>query len=148
MAATLQLPARMPKQMREKDYVALASFRHALREFEAFSEDEARKAGLPPQQHQALLAIRGFGSKAGMTVGDLARHFLLRPHTAVGLVNRLVRAGLVKRKPDPGDRRRVLLTLTPRADRALIALSMTHLAEIRRKAPQLNELLNQLSADL
>ena len=60
----------------------------------------------------------------------------------------LVRAGLVKRKPDPDDRRRVLLTLTPRADRVLIALSMTHLAEIRRQAPQLNELLNQLSADL
>jgi DNA-binding MarR family transcriptional regulator len=140
--------ARLPKRMREKDYVALASFRRALRTFLAFSEEEARKAGLPPRQHQTLLAIRAFGSKKGITVGDLASHLLLKPHTAVGLVDRLVRAGLVRRVPDPDDRRRVFLTLTAAAEEKLKALSVTHLAEIRRSAPELNKLMRQLAAGL
>jgi DNA-binding MarR family transcriptional regulator len=132
----------------EKDYVALASFRRSLRDFLAFSEQAARQAGLTPQHHQALLAIRGFGSEKGMSVGDLAHHLLLKHHTAVGLADRLVRAKLVVRTLDAADRRRVLLTLTAKAERALRKLSSTHRSEIRRNAPQLIRLLRQLSKQL
>lgn len=134
-----------PKQMTQKDYAALAAFRQSLRVFLSFSEDAARKAGLPPQQHQALLAIRGFGWDRGITVGDLAGHLLLKHHTAVGLVDRLVRARLVVRTPDVRDRRRVLLTLTAKGDKALTALSAAHLMEMRRNAPELVELIRRFS---
>jgi len=134
--------------MDEKDYVALASFRRSLRGFLAFSEQAARGAGLTPQQHQAILAIRGFSSRLGMTVGDLAAHLLLKHHTAVGLVDRLVRARLVVRKPDSRDRRRVLLTLAPEATRALETLSAQHLIEMRRNAPELIKLLRHVQAKL
>jgi DNA-binding MarR family transcriptional regulator len=133
------------KQMTQKDYAALAAFRQSLRVFLSFSEDAARKAGLPPQQHQALLAIRGFGADRGITVGDLAGHLLLKHHTAVGLVDRLVRARLVVRTPDVRDRRRVLLTLTAKGDKALTALSAAHLMEMRRNAPELVELIRRFS---
>jgi DNA-binding MarR family transcriptional regulator len=133
------------KQMTQKDYAALAAFRQSLRVFLSFSEDAARKAGLPPQQHQALLAIRGFGADRGITVGDLAGHLLLKHHTAVGLVDRLVRARLVVRTPDVRDRRRVLLTLTTKGDKALTALSAAHLMEMRRNAPELVELIRRFS---
>lgn len=136
------------RPMDEKDYVALASLRRSLRNFLAFSEQAARRAGLTPQHHQAILAIRGFGSEKGMTVGDLARHLLLKHHTAVGLADRLVRAKLVVRTIDARDRRRVLLTLTGKADRALTKLSSTHRSEIHRNAPQLIRLLGQLSKQL
>ena len=138
--------AMQPKQMTQQDYAALAAFRRSLREFQAFSEDAARTAGLTPQQHQALLAIRGFGADRGITVGDLAHHLLLRHHTAVGLVDRLVRASLVVRTHDEGDRRRVLLTLTARADKVLTKLSATHLMEMRRNAPELVKLIRRFSA--
>ena len=42
------------------DYKALAQFRFQLRKFLSFSEAAAHQAGLTPQQHQALLAIKGF----------------------------------------------------------------------------------------
>jgi hypothetical protein len=42
------------------DYVALAEFRYALRHFLYFSQSAAGAAGLRPQQHQALLAIKGY----------------------------------------------------------------------------------------
>jgi DNA-binding MarR family transcriptional regulator len=138
--------AMQPKQMTQQKYAALAAFRRSLREFQAFSEEAARKAGLPPQQHQALLAIRGFGADRGITVGDLARHLLLKHHTAVGLADRLVRGKLVVRTHDESDRRRVLLTLTTRADRVLTKLSATHLMEMRRNAPELVKLIRRFSA--
>lgn len=129
----------------QQDYATLASFRRSLRIFLAFSEDAARKAGLPSQQHQAILAIRGLAPQAGMTVNDLADHLLLKPQTAVELVDRLEDAGLVRRERDEADRRRVLLSLTARANRLLAKLSAAHLAQIRRDAPQLIALLRDVA---
>lgn len=129
----------------QQDYATLASFRRSLRIFLAFSEDAARKAGLPSQQHQAILAIRGLAPEAGMTVNDLAEHLLLKPQTAVELVDRLEDARLVRRARDKLDRRRVLLSLTAKANRLLEKLSAAHLAQIRRDAPQLIALLRDVA---
>ncbi|HZR89341.1 MAG TPA: MarR family winged helix-turn-helix transcriptional regulator [Bradyrhizobium sp.] len=129
----------------QRDYATLASFRRSLRIFLAFSEDAARNAGLPSQQHQAILAIRGLAPEAGMTVNDLAEHLLLKPQTAVELVDRLEDAGLVRRERDEVDRRRVLLSLTAKANRLLEKLSAAHLAQIRRDAPQLIALLRDVA---
>jgi DNA-binding MarR family transcriptional regulator len=130
-----------------RDYATLASFRRSLRIFLAFSEDAARKAGLPPQQHQAILAIRGLAPDTGMTVNDLAEQLLLKPQTAVELVDRLEDAGLVRRERDEVDRRRVFLTLTAKANRILEKLSAEHLAQIRRDAPQLIALLREVAQE-
>ena len=146
MTTNQQLPAGPMDDLDDDDYKALASFRHSLRSFFAFSEDAARKVGLPPQQHQAILAVRSLSTGRGATVGSVANHLLLKPHTAVGLIDRLVRGDLLVRIQDQEDRRRVLLTLTPKANEALRALSAIHLTEIRRNAPELIDLLRQLSA--
>jgi DNA-binding MarR family transcriptional regulator len=127
------------------DYAALASFRRSLRIFLAFSSDAARDAGLTPQQHQAILAIRGLAPTSEVTVNDLAEHLLLKPQTAVELVDRLEEAGLVQRKRAAEDRRRVLLSLTARAEILLAPLSKAHLAQIGRDAGQLIELLERMS---
>jgi DNA-binding MarR family transcriptional regulator len=126
----------------DADYAALAAFRRSLREFVNFSETAARAAGLTPQQHQALLAIRGATSV--MTVGDLAVSLQLRPHSALELVDRLAAAGLVERRPGETDRRRVELALTAEAESTLADLSAAHLAELRHRRTLLRELLDQL----
>jgi DNA-binding MarR family transcriptional regulator len=140
-------PSQTHAVMDESDYRNLALFRKALRSFLAFSEQAARKAGLTPQQHQAVLVIRGFGSERGVTIGDLASHLLLKPQTVVGLVDRLVEANFVARVPDADDRRRVLLKLTAKAEKILKELSADHLSEIRGDAPRLINLLRDLSIE-
>jgi DNA-binding MarR family transcriptional regulator len=105
-----------PRPISKGDYEALAGFRYALRHFLHFSQSAARAAGLTPQQHQALLAIKGNPFRDDVTVGELADHLLLRHHSVVELVNRLARLGLVHRKADPGDGRRVLVALTAKAE--------------------------------
>jgi DNA-binding MarR family transcriptional regulator len=127
----------------DADYEALAAFRRGLRGFLAFSEAQARTAGLTPQQHQALLAIRGRPSRT-LTVGELADDLILKPHSALELADRLVGAGLVNRNADPSDRRRVALTLTPRAEELLAALSAAHLAELERQRELLGKLMDRL----
>jgi DNA-binding MarR family transcriptional regulator len=126
----------------DADYHALAAFRRALREFSAFSESAARAAGLTPQQHQALLSIRGHGGP--MSVGALAEELLIRPNSALELAGRLVKAGLINRTAATDDRRRVDLTLTEKAEGLLTELSATHVAELRRRRPLLEDLLARL----
>jgi len=130
-------------QLKDEDYEALAMFRHALRRFLAFSESAAQEAGLTPQQHQALLVIRGSPNHA-ISVGELAEQLLIRHHSAVELADRLSHAELLRREADLADRRRVRLVLTPRAERLLTELSATHREELRRLRPMLVKLLASL----
>ena len=125
----------------DADYERLAEFRYLLRHFLLFSEGAAEEAGLTAQQHQALLAIKGFGQKKTMTTGDLAERLGIRPHSAVGLIDRLLSNALVKRQTGSEDRRQVLLTLTPKAEKLLAQLSAAHRDELERLAPLLQTLL-------
>jgi DNA-binding MarR family transcriptional regulator len=127
------------------DYERLAEFRYLLRQFLIFSEEAAERAGLTAQQHQALLAIKGFGDAKPMTVGDLAGRLGVKHHSAVGLVDRLLAKSLVRRQAGVRDRRQVMLRLTPQAERLLARLSAAHRAELERLAPLLQTLLAHFS---
>ena len=129
--------------MEDVNYRVLADFRYALRGFMRFSERAAERVGLTPQQYQALLAVRAEAAD-GMTVGLLAERLMLRPHSASGLADRLVRLDLLSRNAASNDRRKVSLMLTPKAEALLQALSASHRAELRRLRPLLSELLDRV----
>lgn len=131
------------KPLGDSDYAALASFRHAIRRFQAFSEAKAVEVGLTPQQHQALLAIRGCDPDEA-TVGHVAERLILKPHSATGLVHRLEALALVTREAAMHDRRRSLLRLTPKAFALLDELSAIHREEIQRLRPLFAEVFAQL----
>ncbi len=133
----------MDDELDEEDYAALAGFRFELRRFLQFSEQAARSAGLTPQQHQALLAIRAAGN-AELLVGALAERLLLRPHSTSEMVQRLVDQGLVSRHQTEGDGRQVRIELTGRARGILASLSIAHRTELRRLRPLLQRLLEAL----
>ncbi len=133
---------RKEKPLSLRDYRALAEIRHGMRQFLEFSADAAGAAGLTPAQHQALLAIKGM--KGPVTVGALADWLGIKPHSAVGLTDRLMRLKLVARSRDAQDRRRVRLLLTSRAERKLAVLSRVHRAELRRFSQMMAPLLQVL----
>ena len=130
--------------LRKADYEILAEFRHLLRRFTSFSESAAHEAGLTPQHHQALLAIKGFPGREQITIGELAERLNVRHHSVVGLVDRLVSQDLCRRRADPTDRRRVLVELTGRAEDVLADLTLAHRDELRQVAPLLRALLTNL----
>lgn len=127
----------------DSDYAALASFRAELRRFLRFSEEEARDAGLTVQQYQALLAIRAAPERS-MLVGELATELGIRPHSATELVDRLSRLDLIERGMSGGDRRRVLVSLTPKAGELLLSLAGSHRNELQRVRPLLLDLMGRL----
>lgn len=131
----------MAGEVKDEDFRALANFRYELRLFLSFSKKAARNVGLTTQQHQALLAIRGFGTN-GLGVGELADRLLLRPHSASELVDRLQRVGLIKRASFDQDKRQVRVVLTEEAEIKLARLSHIHREELRRIGPVLNEVLS------
>jgi DNA-binding MarR family transcriptional regulator len=115
----------------------LAELRHQIRRFLHFSERAARAAGVEPQQHQLLQAVKGLPEGELATVGTLAERLQLRPHSVVGLVDRLAERGLVQRRKDDHDRRQVLIELTPDGERLLRDLTLHHRAELRAAGPRL-----------
>ncbi len=133
------------KQPSKSHYEMLAAFRYALRQFHHFSEEAAHASGITPQQHQALLAIKGFPGRDCVTVGELAERLQLRHHSAVGLIDRLVAEKLVARAPSALDRRQVFVQLTRRGENVLERLSAAHTEQLKRMGPELILRLKQLA---
>jgi len=133
------------KQLSKSQYELLAAFRYALRQFLHFSEEAARAAGITPQQHQALLAVKGFPGRDCVTVGELAERLQLRHHSAVGLVDRMVAERLAARAPSAQDRRQVYVQLTTRGQNVVERLSSAHSEQLKRIGPELILWLKQLA---
>lgn len=130
--------------MEDADYRALAGFRFELRKFMAFSRKAAERVGLKPQQYQALLAIRSREGGQPVTATILAEELFIGLSTAVELLDRLEAQDLITRRPWEADRRRVVVELTPAAQRILKSLAATHRDELREQVPALMSLLSQM----
>jgi DNA-binding MarR family transcriptional regulator len=112
------------------DFESIATFRYAIRRFLRFSEQAARAEGLTPQQHQLLLAIKGFPGRDSATVSELADRLQMRQHSMVGLIDRTVAQGYVKRQQGQVDRRQVFVSLTPTGEAKLEQLAQHHRREL------------------
>ena len=128
----------------DADYATLADFRSALRKFLRTSEEIALSLGLTAQQHQALLAIRGFPGGTPPTISQLAARLHVRHNSAVGLVNRLARQRLARRKHSQLDHRQVHVELTARGSAMLDKLTHSHRIELRRIGGEISRLLGEL----
>jgi len=129
------------------DYHALAEIRYQIRRFLHFSEQAAREAGLVPQQHQLLLALKGLPAGRKATISEVAGRLQLQHHSTVELIDRLVERGLIARLRDDIDRRRVIIQLTPQGEQLLVNLSLLHCTELQTAGPALVRALRPLLAD-
>jgi DNA-binding MarR family transcriptional regulator len=133
-----------PPALGDAEYRALADFREAVRQFLAFSDAGALEQRVTSQQHQALLAIRGQGENGVMSVGEIAERLGVQNHSAVGLVARMVERGLVARRVDGSDRRRVLVTLRPEGLAVLDRISSRNIGQHEAMARRLAEVRRRL----
>lgn len=134
----------MVKKPNQPDFHAMAELRYQIRKFLRFSENAARQAGIEPQQHQLLLAIRGLPEELKPTIGVLAERMQLQHHSTVELIDRLVDRGFVCRLRATDDRRQVLVKLTHDGEEFLKGLSLHHLQELQSAGPKFVKILENL----
>src|ERR687892_1594231 len=128
----------------QPDFKAMAELRYQIRRFLRFSENAARQAGIEPQQHQLLLAIRGLPDGVTPTIGALAERMQLQHHSTVELIDRLVERGFLFRLRATDDRRQVLVKLTHDGEEFLKKLSFHHLQELQSAGPKFVQILRGL----
>jgi len=125
------MKARQVRRLANRDFRVLADWRHALRRFLAASEAITRSAGVSPTQYQLLLFIRGSNGQP-LSIAELADRLQIRHQSAVGLVDRSEAGGLVRRRRDANNGRRVLIEPTPRGAALLERLAAEHYATIEK----------------
>jgi DNA-binding MarR family transcriptional regulator len=103
----------MPIRIATADYRALAKLRCRIRRFLFEGDPAARQFGIEPQQYLLLLAGRGLPEESEATIRTLAERLALKHHSAVELIDRLEKHGLVHRIRGLEDRRCVLVSLLP-----------------------------------
>jgi DNA-binding MarR family transcriptional regulator len=102
------MAARKPK----KELIAelISEFRASGNQDSAFDNLAAERLGLNRTDLHCINIIENSG---GLTAGELAEEARLTTGAVTGVIDRLERAGYARRIPDPADRRRVKLEVTP-----------------------------------
>ena len=88
--------------------------------------------GLSRGEFDVLAMLRRRGEPYTLAPTALARWMMLSSAAMTNRVDRLEAAGLVERRPDPGDRRGVLVALTPDGKRVVDAAVADHVENERR----------------
>jgi DNA-binding MarR family transcriptional regulator len=101
--------------------------------------ESGREHGLTPQQGQLLCVL--MAQPYGM--GELGTVLGLAKSSLTGLVDRSERNGLVRREPDPHDKRAMRVALTPRGSR----LAVEFYDETCRRVEKLPERLSAAERD-
>lgn len=126
------------------------------REIERRLEPVYAASGLEPGWYDVLAALRRAGPPYRLRPTDFAAALMLTSSGTTKRLDRLEAAGYVTREPDPGDRRGVLIALTPEGRAVVDRAAVSHLANERRilsglsaaEQRQLAGLLRKLSITL
>jgi DNA-binding MarR family transcriptional regulator len=103
------MSSESPKERKVGELIDL--FRLTGHQDNAFDELAAKALGLSRTDLECVSIIERSG---GVTAGRLATESGLTTGAVTGVVDRLERAGYAKRVPDPADRRRVAIEVTPK----------------------------------
>jgi DNA-binding MarR family transcriptional regulator len=91
-----------------------------------------RERGLEPGWLDVLAALRRSGPRHELNPKHLLETVMLSSGGMTKRLDQLERAGLVKRSPDPGDRRGTLVRLTPRGRRTIDRAIEAHIDNEQR----------------
>ena len=102
-------------------FQGVAAARHAVRKIFRMVEEVAKKAGIDPLAHQALIQVYG-SPNAELRVKEIAERLDISPAFASSLVKGLVEKGLLTRSKVGGDRRVTLVSISKNGKQLLHAV--------------------------
>jgi DNA-binding MarR family transcriptional regulator len=98
-------------------------------------EEALEKHHLTLGQFDILATLRRHGPKGGLTPTQLLESVMLSSGGMTARLDTLCRDGLIYRKTDPKDRRKVVVELTAKGRRAIDAATRTRFAEAAESQP-------------
>ncbi len=110
-----------------------AEIQHAIARILRATRKAIQRAGLTRRQYELLLILKR-PAGAPLSMGEIAAHLGIRPHSAVELADRLERRGVARRRRI---QRRVILETTARGDRAVDSVASEERESLRSIAPVL-----------
>ncbi|HEX4426223.1 MAG TPA: helix-turn-helix domain-containing protein [Terriglobales bacterium] len=142
-----QIPRKVKSQgLTRSEYKALAEFRYQVRRYLRYMEEKARARGYNPQQYQLLLAIEGLPEGQMPTIKTIAERMQLNHNSAVELVDRCEKGGLLDRARTGRDRRVVTLLPTLKGKRMMEEQASASRAELQEIGPILLSSLQRLTS--
>jgi DNA-binding MarR family transcriptional regulator len=126
------------------DYRALSEFRYQIHRYLSSSDQAVKAAGIRPRQYQLMLALKGLPGELEPTVGTLAERLHIRHHSAVELITRSERRGLIKRERSERHGSFVLVRVTKKGEALLRKLVAARRKELRSSGPVLVQALQSL----
>jgi DNA-binding MarR family transcriptional regulator len=118
------------------------------RELEQRLEVVYREHGLEPGWHDVLATLRRSGPPYRLRPTELTGALMLTSSGTTKRLDRLEQAGLIRRDPDPDDRRGTQITLTPKGLALIDDVTKAHLENERRLLSALSETEQRRLADL
>lgn len=103
------------RERRDLDLAPVAVFSRVsrlARRLELARRDAFSAHGIEQWEFDVLAALRRAGAPYELSPGRLLRETLVTSGTMTNRIDRLEQSGLVRRQPDPQDKRGVLVTLT------------------------------------
>ena len=79
-------------------------------------QSELRKSGITPEQATALILLRTIGKKA--TPSEVSGWLFREPHSALNLLRRMQKQGLINMVSDSGNKHLIRISLTEKGDEA------------------------------
>jgi MarR family transcriptional regulator, 2-MHQ and catechol-resistance regulon repressor len=120
---------------------AKASFLPAMRElvrayqaFSAYSEAHVRQFDLTPAQFDVIATL---GNTNGLSMGEIGQKTLITKGTLTGVIDRLIQKQLVLREVPIGNRRNVIVQLTPQGQQIFEQSFPSHIAHIKERFDRL-----------
>ena len=126
--ATLREVAARLSDTELRDWYSFIRAHHSV--IGRLTADLEREHGMSMAYYEVLLALSR-ASEQRMRMSELACAVFLSPSGLTRLVDRLVRDGLVERRPCDGDARAIYATLTDRGREVFGAAARTHVRGIR-----------------
>jgi DNA-binding MarR family transcriptional regulator len=127
-----------------RDLPLIAEWQRVTHHLLAALDDELSGLGLSAAETNVLACFAG---EPGRAVRELVAATGQRPSTLTGVLDRLERRGLTARTPHPGDRRSVLVELTPDGERAAARVAAAFAqVEARLPADEIRRVLAAVAA--
>ena len=127
MAQVRQATASRPELLEHGSDARFRSLIHDMLAFsghiEAIRNGFGEEIGLSGPQYTILIAVAHLEGGSGIGINALASHVHLSSAFVTTEVNKLVTTRLMTKRPNPDDRRRVLLTVAPAGWKRLDALA-------------------------